>query len=482
MASLERLSALVRQGRADTEPAAVSDALSGLFEDRYHKRHFVDSMVRSDSYRAEVPYAGLINPENPMSGAYGGASLVWFPQPEGGSLVAFVVGTRGISPDEGILTRPGHRRRLRSLRKYLSGLGCYAWTKPDPAALTVGVPNSVTKRFPGTDRIFARYGNEVYCVTHIPADMAHQTAEAVLQGFLDTYAFERGWEVKAVHRADFEALLGRLRNDIFPTTDAVEVNALLRQRRFVVLQGPPGTGKSRLANEVLRDQFAGQGMSVQFHPAVTYEDFIVGLSPDPAHGSLRFYVRKGWLLEACASALEHPFLLVIDEVNRADLGKVLGEGIYLFEAGEIGGKHARKVELAHAVDGTREFTLPDGLFVLCTMNTADRSIAGMDLAVRRRFAFVNMPPDRSVIERQSSDLALKAFDELFDLFVEHAPDDSLDLLPGHAYFLGSSDDEVKDRFQYELLPLLDEYLREAYLGPATTDLSAVRDSIADAIR
>src|SRR5438477_3465010 len=143
-----------------------------------------------------------------------------------------------------------------------------------------------------------------------------------------------------------------------------------------------------MAEEVRNKFFGGHGMTIQFHPAVTYEDFVVGLSPDPKEGTLRFDVRRGSLLQAAQAAREAPFLLVIDEVNRADLGKVLGEAIYLFEPREVGGDHPRRITLPHAVDGRLEFSIPENLYVLATMNTADRSIQAMDLAIRRRFAFV----------------------------------------------------------------------------------------------
>jgi len=219
---------------------------------------------------------------------------------------------------------------------------------------------------------------------------------------------------------------------------------------------------------------------VQFHPAFTYEDFVVGLSPDSKDRALRFDVRPGCLLNAAETAKEGPTLLVIDEVNRADLGKVLGEAIYLFEAREVGSVQARKVQLPHPVNGSRSFTFPENLYILATMNTADRSIAPVDIAIRRRFAFVTMAPDRAVVEAQGIALGLDIFDRLTDVFVEHAPLEALDLMPGHAYFLADSDQELKQRFRYELLPLLDEYIREGYLGPATTELHAVRDVIEDA--
>jgi 5-methylcytosine-specific restriction enzyme B len=97
--------------------------------------------------------------------------------------------------------------------------------------------------------------------------------------------------------------------------------------------------------------------------------------------------------------------LVIDEINRADLGKVLGEAIYLFEAAEIEATHPRRVQLPHTFDGQSELSLTKNLYVLGTMNTADRSIAAMDLAVRRRFAFVNVPPDPTFVAKQNIPLA-----------------------------------------------------------------------------
>jgi len=389
------------------------------------------------------------------------------------------VGTRGLSPDEGILMRPGHRRRVAALRRYLSRLGIEAWSKPDPSALGIPVPKVTRERFPGFERAFQRYQHEMYCIARMPTET--HLARRVAQAFFDLYSYERGWQVLKEWANEYDSFHGALRQDLFPTFDSDYVNALLRSRRFVVLQGPPGTGKTRMADEVRTRHFSNHGMTIQFHPAVTYEDFIVGLSPDPQEGKLRFEVRRGWLLDAARQASDHDFLLVIDEVNRADLGKVLGEAIYLFEAAEIGGDRARRVKLPHAVDGETTFSLPRGLYVLATMNTADRSIATMDLAIRRRFAFVNMVPERAVVASQELPLATETFDRLSDVFVEHAPEDALDLLPGHAYFLAANEKELKNRFRHELLPLLDDYLRQGLLGPAAAELNAVRDFIQDAI-
>jgi len=481
--AVTELAEYIRQGLTATDGPA-RPKLRRLFtsDGPYQDRRDTSDLFIRDAYGLAnddgIPWAGLIHPENPPSGPYGGASLVWFPTADG-SLLSLIVGTRGLSPDEGLLTSPGHRRRVAALRRYLTRNGIAAWSKPDPSLLDLPVPNSVVHAEPYVPfrKAFERYGREMYCIARVPNDT--KKALVAVQAFLSLYASARGWPVRSAWQAQAAAFESDFRASLFPSVTAVDVAGLLERRRFVVLQGPPGTGKTRLAEEVKRDHFGGHGMTVQFHPAVTYEDFVVGLSPDPSASGLKFDVRRGWLTQAVAEARNGRFLLVIDEVNRADLGKVLGEAIYLFEAGEVGGDHSRQVELPHEIDGRRTLEIPDGLYVLGTMNTADRSIASLDLAIRRRFAFVPIWPDQSVVDEHSTPDGRAIFDRLTDVFVDHAPVDALDLLPGHAYFLAEDEGEMRERLRYELLPLIDEYLREGYLGPATTELYAARDQIED---
>jgi 5-methylcytosine-specific restriction protein B len=460
----------------------MKPAVEALFAQRYHKAAWKELQVRNayglarEDAEGGVPYAGLIHPDNPVSGPYGGTSLVWFPG-DGCSLMGLGIGTRGISPDEGILTRPGHRRRIAALRRYLARHGVQVWAKPDPAALGVEVPQVVREWWPEFLPTFRRYGAEMYCFAKVPQDAAN--GRRVVQAYFDLYAYERRWKALAAFQAEFDDFLAGLRSDLFQSPSPRMVNDLLLGRRFVILQGPPGTGKTRLADLVRRDYFKERGKTIQFHPSVTYEDFVIGLAPDPSRGELRFRIRPGALLTAASEATAEPYLLVIDEVNRADLGKVLGEAIYLFEAGEVGGKDARVVELPHPHEGTSSFQIPENLFVLATMNTADRSIAAVDLAIRRRFAFVNVPPDRSVVAGRGVEPALAAFDRLTDMFVEHASDEALALMPGHAYYLADDELHFKKRVTFDLIPLLDDYLRQGLLGSAATELQAVRDSLAD---
>jgi 5-methylcytosine-specific restriction protein B len=483
---LQNLANAIAAG-SDTSSEAIGAAIKGLFGSRFHKRSashldherppFIrNAYGRSGAESEHVAYAGFINPDNPPSGPYGGTSLVWFPRPEG-CLIDFGIGTRGLSPDEGILTRPGHRRRIESLRKHLVSLGVTAWARQDPATMGMPVPKVVTDQLLAWKPIFDRYGNELYCLAEVPKNNPG-LAKRVVQAFVDLYAYERGWEVLKAAEDEYQSFIASLHGAWLATPSKEEITRLLKSRRFVVLEGPPGTGKSRIAKQILSEAFADNGVITQFHPSTTYEDFVAGLSPDVANAALRFEARAGHLMEAAKKAENNDALLVIDEINRADLGRVLGEAIYLFEAGH--NEEARVVRLPHAIDGVHEFGLPSNLFVLATMNTADRSVARMDLAIRRRFAFITMMPDREVVKSTSTEMGLKLFDALCDVFLEFAPDDALALMPGHSYFIASADAMLRDRLRYELLPLVDEYLREGYLGPASGALHAVRNLIADA--
>ncbi|MBV7431950.1 AAA family ATPase [Dermabacteraceae bacterium TAE3-ERU5] len=163
------------------------------------------------------------------------------------------------------------------------------------------------------------------------------------------------------------------------------VRGLLQRRRQVVFQGPPGTGKTYLARKIAA-RLAGTSKRVrlvQFHPAYTYEDFFEGFRPTPEG---RLELRPGPLRLLAEEAEEQPelnFFLVIDEINRGNLAKIFGELYFLLEYRSEG------VQLMYS---QQRFTLPENLFIIATMNSADRSIALVDAAMRRRFAFLDLDP------------------------------------------------------------------------------------------
>jgi 5-methylcytosine-specific restriction enzyme B len=277
-----------------------------------------------------------------------------------------------------------------------------------------------------------------------------------------------------------QAMLARL----FPRMDEDHVAALLQERRFVILQGPPGTGKTRLGLRVARRY--GKPTQVQFHPARTYEDFVIGLAPKAGSQQLAFEVRPGDLLRANVAAREcGQHVLFIDEINRGDLARVLGEAIYLFEPGEPD----RHIDLPHPFEDRRSLQLAPGLMVLATRNTADRSIARMDLAIRRRFAFLDVWPDLDVVAAQGDELAQACFRDVLHVFTEHGDEAGLALTPGHAYFLDPRPDldtagrpeRIARRLRFELLPLLRAYVDERLLGPATAEIEGLADRLETAL-
>jgi 5-methylcytosine-specific restriction enzyme B len=172
---------------------------------------------------------------------------------------------------------------------------------------------------------------------------------------------------------------------------------LLRDRPQLIFYGPPGTGKTYIAQHLARHIAGDNVRLVQFHPAYSYEDFFEGYRPVETGG---FTLKPGPLRKIVDAARENPsspYVLIIDEINRGNLAKVFGELYFLLEYRD------QNVDLLYATDDDIGFTLPRNVFLLGTMNTADRSIALVDAAMRRRFAFLPLhpsePPTRDVLRR-----------------------------------------------------------------------------------
>jgi 5-methylcytosine-specific restriction protein B len=144
------------------------------------------------------------------------------------------------------------------------------------------------------------------------------------------------------------------------------------------------------------------------------------------------------------------------------LSKVLGEAIYLLEPKA---EHQRQVTLAYDFGAPlyQQLTLPPNLHILGTMNSSDRSIAIMDIAIRRRFAFVKLWPQMTVVEQKGTALMQEAFRSLMSIFVEHASNETLRLMPGHSYFIENKADTDVRALQAGLAPLLEEYLEQGYV-------------------
>lgn len=151
------------------------------------------------------------------------------------------------------------------------------------------------------------------------------------------------------------------------------------------------------------------------------------------------------------------YVLIIDEINRANLPSVLGELIYALEY------RGEAVQSMYAIDEDFSIVLPENLYIIGTMNTADRSVGHIDYAIRRRFAFVDVLPNEELIDYPKAKELFKKVSELFDEeFL--APDfKKKEVHLGHSYFLVDSDDELKSRLQYKIMPILEEYVKDGLL-------------------
>jgi hypothetical protein len=288
-----------------------------------------------------------------------------------------------------------------------------------------------------------------------------------------------------------------------------EIFSVLRQ---VVLYGPPGTGKTYKAQQIaahilgfeeadsrfISAQFSnpdatgntGRWDIVQFHPSYNYEDFVRGIQSVPKPQGINYEAVNKIFAEMCIAASRdfRPHVLIIDELNRANLSAVLGELLYGLEY------RGTPVRTPYRVDGEARLIVPDNLYVIGTMNTADRSIGHLDYAVRRRFAFMQCPSDRSAIQtyydKRNTDAtevgavrdeALKSFDDVARLFKrgesayslspEHRPED---VRVGHTYFMAETERQLRTKIRHQVVPLLREYLADGvFLANAEAEIDSL---------
>ena len=255
-----------------------------------------------------------------------------------------------------------------------------------------------------------------------------------------------------------ETLAGEL---YLPVEFLENIKTLLEDKKQVIFQGPPGTGKTFVAQK-LAQRLAGSKdrvTLVQFHPSYAYEDFVEGYRPTLKEGQATFDLRKGPLRRATQKARidsEADHFLIIDEINRGNLAKVFGELYFLLEYRD------EPVDLLYSEE---PFSLPKNLYIIGTMNTADRSIALVDLALRRRFYFKMFHPDdepvKSVLAKwlkaNAPDLHWVA--DVVGRVNELLKDDRHAAI-GPSYFMkdGLNEEKVKMVWKHNVLPYIEERL------------------------
>ena len=239
---------------------------------------------------------------------------------------------------------------------------------------------------------------------------------------------------------------------------------LLKTKKNIILQGAPGVGKTfvakRLAFSIMGQKDTSRVMMVQFHQSYSYEDFVMGFRPSKDGFELTF----GPFYQFCKEAQnddKRDYFFIIDEINRGNVSKIFGELLMLIEKEKRG-------EKLHLLYSNEPFSVPENVYIIGTMNTADRSLAIIDYALRRRFAFFELEPAfdsegfKTIIQQANNPKFNALVEQIKSLNEFISNDESLGsgFRIGHSYLCTNgevTDEWLKVVVEYELLPLLDEY-------------------------
>lgn len=445
------------------------------FESQSGKRKVKNSVWRRNIHPEKEEdftkgaYFGIVSSNEDPMGAYSDFSLVIFPNLKCTYfVVAFAVGSLGFNKDYEVATLPWLKRLFSKLRDAeYAGKQFFKVDFSD-----IESPSAIKNHLEGFEdlrEVVNKYSTKLTAcqIVGMKDDSEEEKALGVVWQWLATYAKFREVASNKSQREAIEEYLPGV-NDLDNYSEEA-IYEHLKRERFVVLQGAPGTGKTWTANKIAQEYFSddkGKTFFEQFHAETTYSDFVYGIRPKTEGESLLYKEHYGILTEAIEYAIESkkPTLLFIDEINRANLSNVLGPIFYLFE------KNVNERPVSVKI-GSKEITsFPNNLYVIATMNTADRSLAVVDFALRRRFSWITLRPHEPKLGDNRKFLTdeFKRFSEIFN---RYASSEELNLQPGQSYFIVEEEKEWKYRLRYELVPLMKEYFSEGYLKNAVSEFS-----------
>lgn len=423
----------------------------------FNKPYVLRNNTGAEALQDNGAFFGFIHPDEEASGPFHDFSLTIFPSNQVKPwLVCLGIGSNGFKNDYELATFPGLRRLFSKL------VDEKGFCKSDFSDIETGLPKAITgspdlEHIKNTLKIYSKVLPACQIVDEPESDIGKR----IISAFVAGYAELREWPTNNSHRkaiADAVSPFEKQR-----TNDEAEVFGLLKERKYIIIQGAPGTGKTRLA-KLTAEKLGAKVFFTQFHAETTYSDFIYGIRPNVKLDSLSYVEEDGIFAKAVKHALssKEPTVLVIDEINRANLSNVLGPIFYLFEYKQ----DSSNVQINITPD-LKVAKIPENLFVIATMNTADRSLAVVDFALRRRFAWYTLKAKAI----SSDQFYSKDFNEVDRIFEWHAKSNELSLQPGQGYFLAASEIEMQNRIRYEIYPLISEYLQEGLLSNAKEEFN-----------
>lgn len=429
-------------------------------ENEFSKSYVFRENIGTEALRDNGAFFGFLHPDEEQRGVFHDFSFTIFPSQNNEPwLLCFGVGSNGFKKDLELATKPGLRRLFSQL------IDDDGICKSDFSDIESGLPKKITANIDlqHLKRTIKTY-TKVLPVCQIIYDPLSESGKLRIKAFLAAYAKVRDWPSNQSHRNAISKTLKPFLSEN-SVDDRDLILTLLKERRFVILQGPPGTGKTTLAKEIASKSSA-KSFFTQFHAETTYSDFIHGIRPKLNSGDLSYEGTLGNLAEAVSFAKNNPnekVVLIIDEINRANLSNVLGPVFYLFEH-----KMKEADVFIKIAPGLEINQLPPNFFVIATMNTADRSLAVVDFALRRRFAWYTVKPKPI----SGSNFYKDDFNKIAEIFDWYATSNELNLQPGQGYFLADSDAEMENRIRYEIFPLIREYIQEGLLTSAIEEFNS----------